>query len=251
MMKAIDIHTHCNCGRKGDVAETELHKRGFDFFMEEYRNSGIICGGFSYYAGLFYPDEAYACNEQLYEQAQNDARVYQWLILDPRVDILFGQIEKLITNEKVLGIKIHNHKLFHNYSMDEYADKIFSFANELGCNVMMHPDDNLKMMRYVDQYPNMNLILAHLSSVEHVEAMRRAKHGNIYTDTSGSMINRNDVVEYAVEQLGSEKIFFGTDTYACGCQKGRIEYARISDRDKENILYNNAKRHFAKQFAKI
>ena len=31
-----------------------------------------------------------------------------------------------------------------------------------------------------------------------------------------------------------------------GFQMGRIKYARISDKDKENILYNNAKREFNK-----
>lgn len=50
----------------------------------------------------------------------------------------------------------------------------------------------------------------------------------------------------AVEKVGSEKIFFGTDTYSCGFQTGRILFARIRDKDKENILYLNAKRHFPK-----
>jgi predicted TIM-barrel fold metal-dependent hydrolase len=59
------------------------------------------------------------------------------------------------------------------------------------------------------------------------------------------------VIEYTVERAGAEKIFFGTDTYSAGFQRGRIEYARISDKDKENILYNNAKLHFARQFENI
>ena len=90
----------------------------------------------------------------------------------------------------------------------------------------------------------MNLIIAHLCSAEHVEAIKNAKYGNIFTDTSGMDSRFNNIVEYAVEQVGSEKIFFGTDTYSCGFQRGRIEYARISDTDKENILYNNFKKHF-------
>ena len=39
---------------------------------------------------------------------------------------------------------------------------------------------------------------------------------------------------------------FGTDTYAGGFQRGRIEYAMKSDEDKANILRYNAKRLFAK-----
>ena len=51
-MKIIDIHTHCNCGSKYDVPETDLHKRNFPFLMEEYKNCGISAGGFSYYSAL-------------------------------------------------------------------------------------------------------------------------------------------------------------------------------------------------------
>ena len=40
-MKIIDIHTHCNCGSKYDVPETDLHKRNFPFLMEEYKN-GLV-----------------------------------------------------------------------------------------------------------------------------------------------------------------------------------------------------------------
>ncbi|MBR6052040.1 MAG: hypothetical protein IKP68_12680 [Clostridia bacterium] len=50
----------------------------------------------------------------------------------------------------------------------------------------------------------------------------------------------------AAEKVGSEKIFFGTDTYSCGFRTGRIMFGGISDKDKENILCLNAKRHFPK-----
>ena len=72
-----------------------------------------------------------------------------------------------------------------------------------------------------------------------------AKHRNIYTDTSGMASLKNKLIEYAVSQIGSDRILFGTDTYAAGAQRGRIEYAMISQEDKENILFNNAKRLFS------
>ena len=54
----------------------------------------------------------------------------------------------------------------------------------------------------------------------------------------------NNILEYAVEKVGSEKIFFGTDTYASGYQIGRVQYARISNKDKENIFCKNAINNF-------
>ena len=247
-MKAIDIHTHCNCGLKNDCPETELCKRNFDFLMKCYKSCDIVAGGFCYYSSVMRTGEIYESNELLFKQAQNDERVYQWLVLDPREKRLFSQIEEKINGKKVLGIKIHS--VTHGYDIKEYGDKIFSFANELKCFVLSHPDnlDDLShIVAFADKYSDMKIINAHLGSVAQVDAIQNAKHGNIYTDTSGGASCNNNVIEYAVSRVGSEKIFFGTDCgYACGFQKGRIEYALISDKDKENILYGNAKREFNK-----
>jgi predicted TIM-barrel fold metal-dependent hydrolase len=105
------------------------------------------------------------------------------------------------------------------------------------------------MPTFANRYPDMKLIIAHLASMEHVDAIRCAENGNIYTDTSGGASNMNAIVEYAVAQVGSEKILFGTDTYACAFQYGRIALSQLSREDKENILYRNAVRMFPWAFA--
>ena len=48
--------------------------------------------------------------------------------------------------------------------------------------------------------------------------------------------------------IGSEKILFGTDTYAFPFQFGRIALSDLSLEDKENILWKNAMRLFDKAF---
>ena len=112
----------------------------------------------------------------------------------------------------------------------------------------MHPEKITLMPMFADRYHNMNLIIAHLGSVEHVDAVAHAKYGNIYVDTSGNASVNNNVIEYTVSRVGSERIFFGTDTYSAAFQRGRIQFARIPDKDKENILYQNAKRIFPGKF---
>ena len=246
-MKIIDIHTHFNGGFKDDIPNNNMHKRNLEFLMEEYKNCGILAGCFSHFSAVAGTSEIYESNELLYKQSNDNEKIYQWLVLDPRQDKLFDQIRQMIDGKKVMGIKIQSFE--HKYDIREYGDKVFSFANELGCFVLMHNDKIPDMVYFADKYPNMNLIIAHLGSDEHVEAILNAKHGNIYTDTSGGRSYFNNVVEYAVEKVGSEKIFFGTDTYSCGFQMGRIMYARISEKDKENIFYNNAKKHFPSQFS--
>lgn len=53
-----------------------------------------------------------------------------------------------------------------------------------------------------------------------------------------------------MKKVGSNKILFGTDTYSCAFQRGRIDYADITELDKENILYKNAFNMFS-VFSKI
>ena len=58
-------------------------------------------------------------------------------------------------------------------------------------------------------------------------------------------------MQNAVERVGSEKIFFGTDTYACAVQAGRIKFTRISEKDKENffiIMQKNISKSSSKPF---
>ena len=94
------------------------------------------------------------------------------------------------------------------------------------------------------RYPGAVMIMAHLSSGHHVEAVRRAKHRNVYIDTSGMASLKNQIVEYAVSEIGSERILFGTDTYSAASQRGRIEFSLLPDADRENILLRNAQRLF-------
>lgn len=104
------------------------------------------------------------------------------------------------------------------------------------------------MLLFANQYPHMKLIIAHLGSIEHIDAIAGAIHGNIYTDTSGSASSYNNILEYAVQRVGSEKILFGTDNYSFAFQYGRIALSNISVKDKENILWKNASRLFPEAF---
>ena len=154
------------------------------------------------------------------------------------------QAARLLASEKALGIKIHS--VCHGYSILEYGDAIFSFANDHQATVVMHPDRIADMVAFADKYPQMRLIIAHLDDEEHVEAMAAAKHRNIYTDTSGGASVANNALEYAVETVGADRIFFGTDSYAVPFQKGRILLSSISEEDKQKILLGNALRCFPK-----
>ena len=111
--------------------------------------------------------------------------------------------------------------------------------------VQIHPEFAPYLyLKYADKYKNMILDIAHMADNNFFRAAKEAKHGNVYLDTSGSASFQNFVIEAAVAQGLSERILYGSDTYAVGAQRGRIEYAQIPEKDKELILRQNALRIF-------
>lgn len=181
-------------------------------------------------------------NEAMFQIVQKVPNLYQWVVIDPRNEETFRQADRMLQHEKCVGIKLHPR--MHEYKLADYGEKVFSFAAKHSAIVQIHPQWSTDYVAFADAYPNITIILAHFGGERHVEAIRNAKHRNIYTDTSGMASLKNNLIEYAVAQLGSDRLLFGTDTYAAGAQRGRIEYALISQQDKENILFHNAKRLF-------
>ena len=180
-------------------------------------------------------------NEDMHKIVQDIPELYQWVVIDPRNEETFEQADRMLKNKKCVGIKLHPR--LHEYTLSEYGEKIFSFAQKHSAIVQMHYGKE-DYVGFANRFPNVTFIVAHLGGMLHIDAVRGAKHRNVYTDTSGMDSLKNRVVEYAVSQIGSDRILFGTDSYAAGAQRGRIEYALISDRDKENIFVNNAKELF-------
>ena len=243
----IDIHSHFNHGSEFDCPETEAHLRSFEFLRSVYQKAGIESVGFSTYASVLkhcecIPEE----NEYMHELAKKEAWIYQWVVIDPRQKETYKQAERMLPHQKVLGIKIH--PSYHKYDILEHGDELFAFANEHKAIVLMHPQHVEEMPSLADKYPDMKLIIAHLDSFEHINAILKSKHGNIYADTSAGGIGINNILEAAIKYVGSEKLIFGTDTYSFAYQFGRIALADIPFEDKENILWKNAVKLFGKDF---
>lgn len=243
----IDIHSHFNHGSPFDCPEAPIHYRTLAFIKTNYDRFGIPYVGMSTYASvLHHPECVYEENEYLHRLAAQTDWMYQWVVIDPRQEKTYAQAEKMLGHPKVLGIKIHPH--YHGYDILDYADSLFAFAETHNAVVLMHPQHITEMPKFADKYPGMKLIIAHLASMEHIEAAASVKHGNIYVDTSAGGVSINNIVEYAVSRLGSEKILFGTDTYACSYSYPRIALADLPMADKENILWKNAMQMFPKAF---
>lgn len=248
-IRAINTHTHINHGAQGEseAEKSPVYSAGLDWVRKTEQVAGVEKIFCSTFASVYGTGRVFEENEYLSQLVNEVDYLYQWVVVDPRDERTFAQAERMLYTDKCVGIKLHPHN--HKYCWDEFGDDLFSFAAQHRAIVQSHAtvDDADRILPYADKYPDVTFIMAHLGGEAHVRAIAGAKHGNVYVDTSGINSSKNAVVEYAVEQVGSERILFGTDSYAAGFQRGRIDYALISDEDKANILRNNALRLFAEK----
>ena len=185
----------------------------------------------------------------------------QWVVLDPTKPQTYEQAEQMLKQPKCVGIKIHPEE--HGYPVTEYGIDIFEFAAKHHAIVQSHsgeekslPEDLVKL---ADDFPEMMLIISHLGCgwdgdmTHQVRAIQASKHGNLFTDTSSAKSITSNLIEWAVGEIGVERILYGTDSplYFAPMQRARIDNADISDEDKRLILHDNAIRLFGTNVEEI
>ncbi len=129
---------------------------------------------------------------------------------------------------------------------------VFEIAGELGIPVLAHSvstdhvgdrehqSDPEDVAFVAERFPEVTIIMAHLTGagVRGVQAIE--SHDNVMVDTSG-MQPDTGIVEYAVARLGAERVIFGSDM--CGrdlpVQIAQVLAADIDDDAKEKVFFRN------------
>lgn len=242
---AIDMHTHINHGSPYDTDARTGYSADLDDLLLINRAAGIekmfACTFASVLSTQTIPEE----NEYMHALIDRVDCLYQWVVVDPRIEQTLHQAERMLRHKKCVGIKLH--PLYHKYALEEYADRIFPLAARFRAAVLIHAEKEASyILPMADRYPDVNFIVAHLGGETYVDAVEFARHKNVYTDTSGIASSNNLMVEYAYNRIGADRILFGTDTYSAAFQRGRIEFALIPAEDKRKILRGNALGLFAR-----
>ena len=244
-IKAIDVHRHYTYGHplepvqgnsKNDVDSIKI--------MADMANiESVFVSPYVAVIGDNRDEAIIESNEHLADLVTKHDFLYQFVVIEPRIEETFNQARRMLESKKCVGIKLH--PPFNNYNLEDYAKKIFDFAAQFNTVIQIHPQGFANhIVSWADKYPQLQFIQAHLSEHGQVEAIKQAKYGNVWTDTSSSSSMSNQLIEYAYREVGASRILFGTDGYANGAQRGRIEYALIPEEAKEDILRNNAMRLF-------
>lgn len=137
---------------------------------------------------------------------------------------------------------------------DAVYEPAFKLANEYHMLVLSHTwgismngescNSADKVIGILEKYPNITFIMGHSIQGQVDLAIEIAKkYPNAYLDLCDTC-RLNGMVEKMVRTVGSEKIIFGTDApmQSHNFQMGCVIGAKISDKDKKNILRENALR---------
>ena len=125
-------------------------------------------------------------------------------------------------------------KIKYDFSPTKIKDEMWSFVNLL--IVLLKQKINCKHVHEIKQV-EMFLLFKFFYTKEEMKWL-------FYEFGNKEQSFQNFVIEAAVAQGLSERILYGSDTYAVGAQRGRIEYAQIPEKDKKLILRQNAIRIF-------
>lgn len=253
---AIDVHAHYGTYIRADAPSllNDWVSGDAATVVDRATRAGVRLTVVSPLSGLLPRGEAdaVAANVQADGIVRQTPELRQWVILHPHQPDTFSQAAELLAEPHCVGIKIHPEE--HRYEIREHGARLFELAARHNAVVLAHSGDPFSWPRdflpFADEYPNVRLILAHLGNGGgaagdpslQVRAIQECRHGNVYVDTSSARSILPGLVEWAVSEIGSERILFGTDTplYSTAMQRARIDSAHISDEQKADILFRNA-----------
>ena len=195
-------------------------------------------------------------NEAAFSEVPTVRGLLQYVIVNPLQPKTYEQARRMLQAPWCVGIKIHPEE--HAYKITDHGEELFSFFEETGAPVMTHsgcPNSlPIDFVPFANRHPGAKVLLAHLGNGAgddgrvdlQVQAVQAAQQGNLWVDTSSARSILPGLVEWAVKEIGAERLFFGSDTplYHVAMQRIRIEVAEIKAAEKQQILRDNAVNFF-------
>ena len=196
--------------------------------------------------------DAVAGNREAARIVPKTKGLLQWVIVHPLQKQTFEQAREMMKSPTCVGIKLHPEE--HVYPIRKHGRALFQLAAELRAVVLVHSgeaySEPVDFVKFANDFPEVKLILAHLGNAGakrgdvdlQVRALQTAKHGNVWIDTSSARSVFPGLIEWAVKEVGADRLLFGTDTplYFTANQRARIDYADITTKQKRMILRDNA-----------
>ncbi len=255
----IDMHCHLwNMSNEADEVKSceQLIKAGEMLGITEHWCSSPVTGG-----SLSSPDEVRAENDAVLRGVKNFPKRIRGMCF-----VIVGHFQNALDEvNRCLDAGMVGIKLYNQYRInDPAAFPVIELAVERKVPILQHAGkpapEGLERQPLIswgthfaeasERYPEAMLIHAHVvggGDWEYtVRAMRDGSPG-LYCDISGSNLD-DGALEYAVSEMGAERILFGTDGTMCG-SVGKVLDADLTDEQRDLIFWKNSEGILAAQGA--
>lgn len=237
-----DMHCHM-----GPFYGSHMPYSNVDIMAKRMERAGVKLAVFCHHYSLFSPEIGNISNIQAVRKYPDKFRAYCGINPNyPEIikkDLLsFDRYRDLYVGFKFLPS-------YHEICLSDEKNKVvWEFADTNKLMVLTHTwggskyDGPEEIRKIAEKYTNLTLILGHSCHGEWDKAISLVKDfPNIYLELC-AVLDERGIIEKFVEEIGSEKILFGTDFpwfnhhYYLGALLG----SGISDDDCRKILYRNA-----------
>jgi predicted TIM-barrel fold metal-dependent hydrolase len=135
---------------------------------------------------------------------------------------------------------------YENYA-SENMFQIYALAQDLKLPVNIHPNNFDEIEKVCKNFPDLNVIIAHLGSGKQNAEERFSllkKYSNLYLDLSGSGVFRYGVLRRGINEAGKHKFLFGSDYPICNpyMMIHGILFEHLADDELEAVFSRNFKR---------
>lgn len=247
----IDSHLHFDLKDKNnDKAIQEL--------LHEFNIVGI---GKSCFMPSFHEDKLYANRDDIIKCTDLACDVlkkypglfYHMAPMNPVLPINFLKdfIKKYILEGPVTGIKLS----IQMKASDPRLEPFLGFLEENDVPLLFHcwyktiqecryESDPKDIVCMVEKFPSLRLLVAHVTGCRFRGTQDIKKYPNVLIDTSAQP--EDGFIKYAVDNLGPDRVLFGTDypVRDIATQLARIDSIDIEPGAREKILYKNAIKFF-------
>ena len=212
-IKSVGITTFC-----GSVIHREL--KGFDTLRKSNRDALKLkeIYGDAYIPGI---------------------HVHPEFIEDSKHEVEFA----VENNIKIIGERVPYMHGWLDYACEEFSE-ILDYIGNYSLIVSLHTMDQEQMRQMAEKHRNVKFVFAHpgerANVDKHIEIIKNTD--NVYLDISGTGLFRYGVLRHLADEVGAEKILFGTD-YPIGNLSMYINGVlgeKLSEKERNRILYENA-----------
>lgn len=233
--KKIDVHSHI--GYFGGWSDVGITAEELLAQMDEYNvEKTVIC--------------TYPIRESLKAADKYPDRFIGAAWINPAEACAADQVRDAVKNHGFKAVKLH--PLMHSYlPNDECVFPIAELAGELDIPLMIHtghPPYSLpwSVAQLAELYPDITMVMIHMGHgngmyVQSAIDMAK-KYPNLYLETSGMPMHTK--IREAYEKVGSHRIMWGLDApfHHPTVEMQRTIVSGLTDRQLEDVFYNNAKR---------